>query len=168
MATYKEKVGTAVINFAGNYPGAVDGQLWYDSTNAAYKYQFPNKTTAGAWSTGGNMNTARLFAQNGAGTQIAGLVFGGLNESAGQTKNETEQYNGSAWTEVNNLNTARYAGGGGGTQTSALFAGGQPGINNSESWNGTNWTNTPTLNTGRGFFGAANQSATAGLVFGGL
>ena len=43
MATYKEKVGTAVINFAGNYPGAVDGQLWYDSTNAAYKYQFPNQ-----------------------------------------------------------------------------------------------------------------------------
>jgi hypothetical protein len=36
MATYKETVGTAVVNYAGNYPGAVDLQqvsYWYDSTN---------------------------------------------------------------------------------------------------------------------------------------
>ena len=50
MATYKEKVGTSVVNYAGNYPGAVDGELWYDSTNKDFKYQYPNVTAAGSWS----------------------------------------------------------------------------------------------------------------------
>jgi hypothetical protein len=59
MATYKQTVGTAVVNYAGNYPGAVEGELWYDSTNKDFKYQYPNVTAAGAWSTGGNLNTAR-------------------------------------------------------------------------------------------------------------
>ena len=59
MATYKEKVGTAVVNYAGNYPGAVEGELWYDSTNKDFKYQYANVTTSGSWSTGGNMNQAR-------------------------------------------------------------------------------------------------------------
>ena len=26
MATYKETVGTSVVNYAGNYPGAVNGE----------------------------------------------------------------------------------------------------------------------------------------------
>ena len=41
MATYKETVGTAVVNYAGNYPGVVEGELWYDSTNKDFKYQYP-------------------------------------------------------------------------------------------------------------------------------
>ena len=40
MATYKEKVGTSVVNYAGNYPGAVEGELWYDSTNKNFNYQW--------------------------------------------------------------------------------------------------------------------------------
>ena len=44
MATYKQNVGTTVTNFAGNYPGAVDGELWYDSTNDDFKYQYANVT----------------------------------------------------------------------------------------------------------------------------
>ena len=51
MATYKEKVGTAVVNYAGNYPGAVDGELWYDSTNKGFQYQYANVTAAGSWRT---------------------------------------------------------------------------------------------------------------------
>ena len=52
MATYKEKVGTTVVNYAGNYPGAADGELWYDSTNKDFKYQYANVTAAGSWSAG--------------------------------------------------------------------------------------------------------------------
>lgn len=59
MATYKEKVGTAVVNYAGDYPGAVEGELWYDSTNKDFKYLYPNVTAAGSWRTGGSLNTAR-------------------------------------------------------------------------------------------------------------
>ena len=74
MATYKEKVGTSVVNYAGNYPGAVDGELWYDSTNKDFKYQYPNVTAAGSWRTGGNLNTARNILQE-LGTQTAALVL---------------------------------------------------------------------------------------------
>ena len=59
MATYKEKVGTSVVNYAGNYPGAVDGELWYDSTNKDFKYQYANVTAAGSWRTGNSLNTGR-------------------------------------------------------------------------------------------------------------
>ena len=76
MATYKQKVGTAVVNYAGNYPGAVEGELWYDSTNKDFKYLYPNVTSAGSWRTSGSLNTARPQI-TGFGTQTAGLFFGG-------------------------------------------------------------------------------------------
>ena len=66
MATYKETVGTAVVNYAGNYPGAVDGELWYDSTNKDFKYQYLNVTPAGSWRTANSMNSGK--------TQVAGSI----------------------------------------------------------------------------------------------
>ena len=77
MATYKETVGTSVVNYAGNYPGAVDGELWYDSTNKDFKYQYANVTAAGAWSTGNSMNTSREQLA-GNGLQTAALAIGGM------------------------------------------------------------------------------------------
>jgi hypothetical protein len=53
---------------------AADGQLWYDSTNTNFKYSYP--ATTNAWSTGGDLNTARAYLA-GAGTQTAALAFGG-------------------------------------------------------------------------------------------
>ena len=48
-----------------------------------------------------------------------------------------ELYNGSSWTEVNNLNTARGYVGGTGTSTSALCFGGNVSPNQqTELWNG--------------------------------
>jgi hypothetical protein len=49
------------------------------------------------------LNTARQLILD-AGTQTAALAFGGESPPATGT---TESYNGSAWTEVNDLNTAR-------------------------------------------------------------
>ena len=40
MATYKEVNGTAVQNYAGTYPGAVDGELWYNSTATTFQFQY--------------------------------------------------------------------------------------------------------------------------------
>lgn len=117
MATYKSTVGTAVVNYAGNYPGAVEGELWYDSTNKDFKYQYPNVTTTGSWSTGGSLNTARRQVK-AAGIYTAALAIGGYVTSP---QSLTESYNGSNWTEVNDLGTARYAGGTAGTYTAALF-----------------------------------------------
>ena len=76
MATYKEKVGTSVVNYAGNYPGAVDGELWYDSTNKDFKYQYPNVTAAGSWRTGGSLNSAkRVLAWSQTGTSNCSFSF---------------------------------------------------------------------------------------------
>ena len=51
---------------------------------------------------------------------------------------ETEEWNGSAWSEANDLITAR-SGTGVGTTEAALLVGGSP-VGNTEEWNGTNWS----------------------------
>ena len=116
MSNYKDIVGTAVRNNAGNIPTAETGQVFFDSTNIDFKYQFPNTLTS--WKTGNNLNTARRQGA-GSGTQTAALMFGG-NASPGNVGN-TELYDGISFSEVNDLNTARAIyGGGAGTSTSAL------------------------------------------------
>ena len=86
MATYKETVGTAVEQYAGNKPVVLEGELWYDSSAYAWKYQYANTTTA-SWSTGGNLNTARNYIAGAGSTQEASIAFGGFKPSAA---NETE------------------------------------------------------------------------------
>ena len=111
MATYKETVGTAVVNYAGNYPGAVEGELWYDSTNKDFKYQYPNVTAAGSWRTANSMNSGKTqVAGSITGTQTATIAFGG-KDPPGSVQAINESYNGTNWTEVNDLNTARYGAG---------------------------------------------------------
>ena len=82
----------------------------------------------------------------------------------------TEVWNGSSWTEVNNLNVAGSAVKGIGTQTSALAVGrgdaapSPKGI--VESWDGISWAEVGDLNTARAS-GATSGSTTAGLYFAG-
>ena len=103
MATYKEKVGTSVVNYAGNYPGAVEGELWYDSTNKDFKYNYPNVATA-AWATGGDLGTGRASMSNAgnAGDTIGAGGFYPPGRSA-----LAEIYNGVAWSETADLNQVR-------------------------------------------------------------
>ena len=137
MATYKEIKGTDITVVSSDPSNPVTGEVWYNTTTQKLKgYQ---QVLGNAWSTGGNLNTARQFL-GGAGSQTATLVFGG-NKNPGTDTAETEAYNGSAWTEVADLNTARQNLGSAGTSTAALAAGGgPPAIANTETWNGSNWT----------------------------
>jgi hypothetical protein len=67
----------------------------------------------------GSLNTARRGV-GGAGTDnTAALAFGGT-DAGNPTLAVTESWNGSAWTEVNDLNQARERLGGTGTETSGL------------------------------------------------
>jgi hypothetical protein len=50
------------------------GQVWYNGTTKELK--FTDETFSSAWATGGNLGTARTTLA-GAGTQTAGLAFGG-------------------------------------------------------------------------------------------
>ena len=167
MATYINLHGNNIPIRASDPANPVDGEIWYNTTTNTLKgrgYQ-----AAGVWSTGGALNAGRWFGyQNGAGTQTTGLVFGGIQEGGAGYISNTEAYDGSTWSEVNDLNTARNAAGAGGSYTSALIAGGQPATAASEAWDGTCWTNIPSLGTPRGYFSGACESETAGVVFGGL
>ena len=57
------------------------------------------------------------------------MAFGGF-APAPTKKNETEKWNGTSWTELNNLGTARNGGGAAGnSSTNAFYAGGSTGSN---------------------------------------
>ena len=124
---------TAGLAFGGNVPGYT----------AATEEWLGAGQPVGAWSTGGSLNTARNLLSR-AGVQTSALTFGGGGAGA-----LTEKYNGSTWTEVNDLNLGRNTiGGFGATGDSAIAAGGYSGTakTETESWNGTNWTEVNNLN----------------------
>ena len=77
--------------------------------------------------------------------------------------------NGTSWTTVNSLNTARSGiGGAAGIQTAAIYFGGFATVisNITESWNGTSWTTVNSMNTARRSLAGAGIQ-TAALAFGG-
>src|SRR6056300_233852 len=100
MADYKTIKGTKIQNYTTDPDNPLTGQVWYNETDQVLKTLSFNP---GSWSTGGSLNTPRGSIA-GAGTQTAGLAIGG---SAPDPTNTTETYNGTSWTEVNDLNTAR-------------------------------------------------------------
>jgi|TARA_R110001583_G_scaffold89954_1_gene231494 hypothetical protein len=167
MATYKGIQGYTVQKLATD-PTASEaaGQLWYNSTSGAFKISTEG---AGAWSSGGALNTPRNGSGGAGVSNTSALCFGG---TTGPTlQNQTELYDGSSWTEVNNLNTTRYSLGGLGTVTAAMGISGYADANPLpaaiETYNGTSWTTSPVsmpyaaINVGQG------GTTTAAVVWGG-
>ena len=74
MTTYKEIKGTQIEVLASDPSNPVEGQVWYNSTSNVLKGSV--RTAAGAWATGGALNTARSNL-GGAGTQTSALALGG-------------------------------------------------------------------------------------------
>ena len=72
----------------------------------------------GTWSSGGSLNAGRTVA--GFGTQTASVAAG----STPPTTSNVEEYDGTSWTEVNNLPTAVASNAGAGIITSGLSFGG--------------------------------------------
>jgi len=163
MADYKEIIGTRVKAVSANPSDPSDGQVWYNTTDEVLNYKKAN--VAGAWSAGGNLNTGR---SNGEciGIQTAALWFGGVRAPGPGAQVITESYNGSAWTEVNDLNAARDYIAGAGTTSAGLAFGGEPTTAANESWNGTSWTETTDMNVAKDYHSGAGTS-TAALAFAG-
>ena len=163
MATYKGIQGYSVQKLSED-PGTlgnVVGQLWYNSSIGKFKVAVQG---AGAWSSGGNTNTPRFSTGQG-GTPTAALIFGGRIPADTAF---TEAYDGTSWTEVNDLNTARTQICGFGTvQNACMAASGGPVTTICESWNGTSWTEVNDVNTGAISRGGAGTQA-AGLSVSGL
>jgi hypothetical protein len=116
---------------------------------------------------GGSLIATRTYLA-GAGTQNAGLAFGGYN---GSIVSCTEEYDGSSWSVGGALIIGRCSLAGAGTQNAGLAFGGRTaGYNNvtcTEEYNGSSWSAGGALITARGLLaGAGTQNA--GLAFGGF
>ena len=130
-----------------------------------------NTITAAAWSSGGSLNLGRHDGAN-SGTKAAGLFAGG-KVYPNVFKNESEEYDGTSWSEGNNLGTARMLSGAG-TQTAGLaFAGtnGSPGSTGvqalTEEYDGSSWSESGDLSTARMQCGGAGLQ-TAAYAAGGI
>ena len=166
MADYKDIKGGTIQNFAGDPPAPIEGQVWYDSTAIAFQYRSVNP--AGSWSTSGAMNNGR-GSLGSAGTQTSAIAIAGGDPPSFDA--DSESYNGSTWTELANLNTARYLGGGSGaSSTAALFFGGNgtSGVTEIvESFNGTSWTEVGDLNNKKLMPAQSGGTQTAAISMGG-
>ena len=159
MANYKEIQGFPIQN------------LTTDPT--PYAQALVDNPYAGAWSSGGDLNQG-AYAVQAVGTLTAGLKTGGYIAPTTATSNDTEEYNGTSWSEQTNMPTGLRYGNGFGVQTSAVFSAGSsaPGggtdyFDDALEYNGSSWTVGGTMNTKRRMPGGAGASETDGLLFGG-
>jgi len=158
MTTYKEVKGTNIEAVASDPSNPLEGQIWFNTATYLVKAFFVNP---GSWATGGDLGTAR-YGVGGSGTQTAAVAFGG-SPSTGKT----ELYNGTGWTEVNDLNSAgHFFGSAQGTQTATIAFGGQgsrPSGNgvDAEVWNGTSWSEVGNMSVARGLQRGAGTQAAA-------
>jgi len=160
MATYKEIHGVKV-QYRESDATAIEGDVWYNASTGKLKMY----ASSGSWASGGNITTNRE-GMGSAGTQTAGLIYGGISGTT--YHNESEEYDGSSWTEGDNLNDTRRQIAAIGTQTAALAAGGYDGSHKgtSEEYDGSSWTEGDDLNTAKeGRAGVGIQ--TAALAAGG-
>ena len=158
MAEYRTIKGFKVQSLASD-PSGPEGQVWYNTTGAVLKYQ---GVAAGAWASGGALNTGRALG-GGIGTQTAAICVAG---NAPPARNLTESYNGTAWTVENTCLEGRKAlGGAFGTQTAGIKAGGTPPITDeAESWDGTSWTSIGNLQTAIADSNSGTGVSTAGII----
>jgi hypothetical protein len=158
MTTYKALKGKKIKFLASDPPAAVaEGQVWYNGVD------YKTSVSVIGWSSGGNLNTGRTQnARHNIGTQTATLCSSGNKGGSPYATTNSEEYNGSSWTEGNNVNTTRRLLGGAGTQTAAVVYGGYGSDNNqtaSEEYNGTSYSEGNEINTGRYIEGTGTQTA---------
>src|SRR5210317_1953067 len=98
-------ISNVISPVAGDPPSPTLGDIWYNSSTNALKFQ---GFQAAAWSTGGNLSEAR-DRMGGAGTQTAGVVFGGANGTLSPvSRTATEEYDGSAYSSGGALPQAKF------------------------------------------------------------
>ena len=126
-----------------------------------------NVITSAAWASSGSMNTARAYIY-GCGLQDAALVVAGYN---GSVSNDVEEYNGSTWSEQNNMGTSRYNNATLGIQTAAFACGGRTpppdtGSTTVEAYDGTSWTSSPSLNSARTYLAGVGTTSASLVAMG--
>lgn len=162
MATYRGIKGFYIQTVSSEPSNPVAGQVWYNSTLGKIR---AFKSGAGNWATGNASNTNHAY---GAcfGIQTAAVHAGG-HTGSGYTA-DSETYDGTSWTEGNNMQDSRGAMRGTGTATAGLVAGGYspPTVASSEEYDGTNWAEGNNIGTAR-WNTATGGTQTAGIQIAG-
>jgi len=131
-----------------------------------------------SWTEVGDLNSGRQHAASCTPSSAAVLFTGGQQNIFGPAANiisaATEEWNGTSWTEVGDLNTKRFQFTGCGTPTAGMVAGGNVNpptdyIDEVEQYNGTSWTETTDVpdSTAAGMGVAGLGTQTAGFWYGG-
>ena len=168
MANYRAIKGLEIQVQSSDPSDPPKGRVWYNTTAGTIKV-----AGAGGWSSGGLINTARAgLGSANVGTNTAGLNMGGDTP----THVQSEEYDGTTWTIVNNMSTTQTAGGSCGTQTAAAYYGGYSPIPSgppttktdiTQEYDGTSWTSVNTLNTNRTDAGGGGGTQTSAMFYGG-
>ena len=133
-----------------------------------YDLQTTLKYNGTAWTAGNNLTQLGRNSPGAFGTQTAAVCAGGYNTDDNATFDYSETWDGTNWTEGNNINTPRgyIASSNQGTTTAGLIFGGRAGptgnatTTSAESYDGTNWTESTALNTSlQSGFGGGTQTA---------
>ena len=169
MSTFKEIRGQLIKSLSSDPSPAAAGDMWYNSTSQTLK----GVVLSSAWSSSNNLGTGRN-GMGASGVQTASITYGGQTAPGNASKSLTETYNGTSWSEVGDLGTARYMGAPSmlGTQTATLYAGGSrqapdiPTFNNTEVYDGSSWSEVNNLNTARTKVAGAGTSTSALAVAG--
>ena len=165
MTNYKNIFGKPVKFLTTDPDNAeAEGQIWYNSTSDAFK----SVVASEAWLSASPLVTARS-SQGKFGVQTSAVAAGGRVAPPTLRVDNTEEYNGTGFSNATAIPAAAYNIPGFGSQTAGAIAGGSyaPGISGTTSeYDGSSWTAGGTLNTARQSGGAAG-TLTAGLLMAG-
>ena len=150
------------------------GQVYYNSGSNAFKVT-QQSTPTGTWSAGGDLSRGVAYGMQGAGaSNNAAIATGGQDTPSNTVNGKSEQYNGTSWTEVADLNLARTAAAGAVASpysNTLYFSGGSGPLPSwsatTEAWDNSSWTEVGDLNSARNGAGGAGSSNTSALCMSG-
>ena len=152
--------------------GIVAGGYSTTSLTLTEEYtQSANVITAAAWASGPALNTGGRNGSAGGGIQTAAIIAGG-GLPGPSVITSAEQYNGSSWSNIPSLGTARgyMAGATNAPYTAALVFGGSTGSggpfkNETEEYDGSSWSEQSNMSAARNYlagFGTQTAAVAAG------
>jgi len=165
LATARQYMGGG-----GNSADAICmGGFYYEEEpeEITYIYDDTEEYNGTAWSSGGNLGTARYGLAAG-GNSSGAICMGGYMEDSPYYSALTEEYNGSAWSSGGNLNTTREGLAGGGNASEAVCFGGFSGspMAKTEVYNGSAWSTSDNMSTAR-YYLAGGGGPSGAISMGG-
>ena len=171
MTVYNTIRGLRVKYLSADPANPENGQVWYNAGTGNLRVD--GIALAGSWASGGNLGTARQRSGSAGTSQSSAMSFGGAAAPPnGAITANSETYNGTAWSEGNNLPVGKFNISGFGTESAAVAMNGRSGHNDpflktTEEYNGSSWTAGNASSTGAGIR-STSGTLTAGLAAGGF